>query len=270
MKTTFLLSVLFVLQSVGEGTVQTLPESVETVLVLASREPGLDGAGLVLSSLLRDESELRSAFLSPVAMDERSLYILFEGKWGSRATVVPKDLVAWRRIRDGAVSVKPELIRPVLRADRYESSLEKRHPRGAATINSFPFFAGSAYADDLVEKFIECLRRESTHPAKAVRSLDDFVLQTADQVEVDLLETWQLLCGVCGRLELIDKATIRNWRDRFPELDEWFRRNRPYIIWDDGNSCIRVDEDAKEGARPTSRSSRSIPELKPPWQLGKR
>lgn len=270
MWTPLLLSFLSAMQGVGEGTAQGSRESLEAVLARASRQSDLDGAGLVLASLLSDGATLRAAFLTPAALDERSTYIFFRGDWGRRAKVAWKDCRGRQRIMVESVSAKPELIRSVLRADRYATYIASRRGRGAATINTFPFFEYSRYADDLVETFIETLGPEVTRPAKAVRSLDGLVLHTADEVEVDLLQTWQMLCGVCGRLDLIDKATTKNWRDRFPELDEWFRRNRPYIVWDDGNSCIRVDEDAKEAARPTPRSSRFLPELKPPWQPGTR
>jgi hypothetical protein len=256
------------MQAVGEGTAQGPRDRSTAVIDRASKEPDLDGAGLILSSLLSDESALRSAFSTPAALDERSIYILFGGAWGSRAEVAWRDRLAWQRIRTGAVSAKPELIRPVLRADRYASYFERRHPRGAATINSFPVFAGASSADDLLEGLIEPMRRDATRPAAAIRSpYNDSVLVKAEEMEVHLLASWQVLCGVCGRPDLIAGSTAGNWRGRFPELDEWFRRNRPYIVWDDGRSHIRIDGAAREEARPTPRSSRSIPELKPPWLL---
>jgi hypothetical protein len=64
---------------------------------------------------------------------------------------------------------------------------------------------------------------------------------------------------------LIDKATTKNWRDRFPELDRWFQENRPFVLWDDVRSCIRIDKDAQEQGRPTPRTSRIVPKLRPPW-----
>src|SRR5690606_8884972 len=119
--------------------------------------------------------------------------------WGSRAEIDGNDGV-WLRVLVDAISAKPELIRAVLRADRYQDSIEARQPRGAATINTFPFFASAPFADDLVERSIESLRRDATRPAEAITSLDGFVLVTAEQMEVNLLLTWQMLCGVCGRL----------------------------------------------------------------------
>lgn len=275
----FLIYVLVVGQVVGEDATKRPRGGLETVFARASKEPDLDGAGLILSSLLSDELTLRSAFLTPLALDDRSVYVLFGGNWGSRAKVTWKASTQWHRIRVASVSTKPELIRSVLRADRYASYFEKRHPRGAATINFFPFFADEDFSDDLVERSIEPMKREVTHLAKAVmnpyndmraKGSPPLVLVTADEKEVMLLGNWQLLCGVCGRTDLIDKATTENWRERFADLDEWFRRNRPYIVWDDRNSCIKIDGKAKDGAEPTPRSSRAIPELKPPWLSGTR
>lgn len=269
MWTSLLLGVFSILQGDGATPPQDPHVRVVAVLNRASKEPDFDGAALVLSSLLSDESALPIALSASAALDERSVSILFGGVWGSRADVASKDRRMWRRLRDASVSAKPELIRAVLRADRYQSYIEKRRPRGAATINNFPFFAGSAYADDLVERFIESMRRKTTHRAEPIRSpYDNSVLVTSEEMEVNLLETWQMLCGVCGRLDLVAGATSDNWRGRFAELDEWFRQNRPYITWDDARSCIQVDREAKEVARPTPRSSRSIPELKPPWLSG--
>jgi hypothetical protein len=94
------------------------------------------------------------------------------------------------------------------------------------------------------------------------------VLVPADEVEIDLLDIWQMLCGLYDRLDLIDNATTENWRGRFPELDKWFKEHRPYILWDNNESHCRIDKDAKEQGRPTPRASRSIPELKPPWVRG--
>jgi hypothetical protein len=94
-----------------------------------------------------------------------------------------------------------------------------------------------------VETFIEALRKETKRPAKATL-WGECVLATADEMEVHLLSVWQMLCGVCDRLDLIDKATTKNWRDRFPELHRWFQENRPFVLWDDIRSCMRIDEDA--------------------------
>lgn len=201
-----------------------------------------------------------------MVLDERSVYILFDGNWGSRARVAWKDHKAWHRILVESTSTKPELIRRVIRADRYETYLRTRVDiGGAATINTFPFFSYAADADDLVETFIEVLRKNTARPAKAIISQENKVLVTAEEMEVDLLQIWQLLCGVCDRLDLVDKATTKNWRGRFPELDKWFKENRPYIVWDNSKSCVRIDDEAKESGRSTRRASRSIPELKPPW-----
>jgi len=265
MWTPFFFSVLSFMQAAGEGSRQGPGDSLEAVFERASKESNLDGAGSVLSSLVSDESRLRSAFSKSVVLDERSVYILFDGNWGSRARVAWKDHKAWHRILVESTSTKPELIRSVIRADRYETYLRNRSSGGAATINIFPFFSYSPYADDLVETFIEVLRKTTTRPAKEIVFLDRFVLVTAEEAEVDLLQIWQMLCGACDRLDLMDKATTKNWRGRFPELDNWFKENRPYILWDNIESRIRIDDKAKELGRPTRRASRSIPELKPPW-----
>lgn len=266
MGTPFLLGVLSILQGDGVAPPQDPRIRAQAVLGRASKESDIDGAALVLSSLLSDGAALQVALSAPAALDERSVYVLFGGCWGPRAKVAWKDRRAWQRVLVASVSANPELIRAVLRADRYKSYIEKRNPRGAATINSFPFFAGSAYADDLVERFTESMRRETTHRAEPMRSpYSNAVIITSEEVEEDLLETWQMLCGVCGRLDLIRGATVENWRGRFAELDRWFRQDRPYIAWDDVRACIQVDGDAKEVAHPTPRPSRSIPELKPPW-----
>jgi hypothetical protein len=256
---------LIVSQVTNEKVAPSAQESLESVFERASREPNLDGAGLILSSLLSDESRIRSALLTSTVMDERTAYVLFGGHWGSRARATWKDGRQLQRTLVDSVSAKPPLIRPVIRADRYETSIRSRNPGGASTINYFPFFEYSTYADDLVERFIETLRRETNQPAKPVVSLDKFVLLTADEMEVNLLSIWQTLCGACDRLDLIDKVTAKTWRSRFPELDAWFQKNRPYLLWDNGKSCIQIDEDARESGRPTPRVSRLIPELKPPW-----
>jgi hypothetical protein len=51
----------------------------------------------------------------------------------------------------------------------------------------------------------------------------------------------------------------------FPELEKWFQKNRPYIVWADDGSFFVIDQEAQDSGRPTPRKSRSIPELKPPW-----
>jgi hypothetical protein len=265
-----LVSVLLVAQVPSEKTSKGARDTLEKVFERASKESDVDGAGLVLSSILSDESKVRSAFSTAVALDERSVYILFGGNWGSRARIKWKDEQARQRIMAESVSRNPVLIRSVIRADRYESYLRRRNPRGAATINSFPFFSYATDADDLAEFFIVLLRKETSHAAEAIMSplgspKGQGTLVTAQEMELNLLRTWQDLCGECGRLDLIGQATAKNWRNRFPELDKWFQENRPYMIWDNGRSCIRIDEKAKEQETPTRRVSRSIPELRPPW-----
>ena len=244
------------------------PKGWTQYLKRTSNASDVEGAGLVLSSVLSDEDTMRAAFSTPAAFNGRSAYILFGGHWGPRAAVTWKARLQWNRIVVEAVSKKPALIRSVIRADRYEAYLRSRKPGGAATINYFPFFESAAYADDLVEGLIEIVRKASSRAAEPMVSMDHFVLYTASEMELGLLAIWQMACGACNRLDLIDKATPKNWRGRFPDLDRWFQENRPYIIWDNGGSCIRIDQDAKELGRPTPRTSRSIPELKPPWLPG--
>jgi hypothetical protein len=273
------LTVFALMQAVGEGPPQGPRDGLEAVLERASKESVLNRAGSILWSYLADEAAIRSALLSSLVMDERSAYILFRGHWGAHARIPVKSRPHWQRIVVDAVATKPMLIRSVIRADRYDIYLRSRPPRadsydfyyfridspiGAPTINNIPFFQHSPDADDLVKTFIEALRKETKRPAKATR-WGECVLATADEMEVHLLSVWQMLCGVCVRLDLIDKATTKNWRDRFPELDRWFQENRPFVLWDDIRSCMRIDEDAQELGRPTPRTSRCVPELRPPW-----
>ena len=68
-----------------------------------------------------------------------------------------------------------------------------------------------------------------------------------------------------GRDNGRDRSTVKHWRGRFSELDRWFQANRPFILWDQARSCIRIDQEAKQNAAPTGRKSRRSPELKPPW-----
>ena len=162
------------------------------------------------------------------------------------------------------MSTKPVLIRSVIRADRYEASI-RRHV-SYPSHSWVPFF-GETYADDLVEYYVEDLRRDAAHPAEPIHAEFDpsRIVVTAEDVEVSLLWDWQMLCGVCDRLDLIDKSTVKNWRSRFAELDKWFQTNRPFILWDKKGSCIRVDQESKEVGFHTPRKPRKIPELKPPW-----
>ena len=143
--------------------------------------------------------------------DARSVFILFGGKWGSCADVEWNDDPEgkWQpNPGRGRCLTKPGLrFDSVLRADRYEAYFRRRHPRGAATINSFPFFDSCSFADDLVERFIEHLREETDHPAEDIVFFGNTILMTAAEKEVNLLATWQMLCGVCNRLDLIDRAS---------------------------------------------------------------
>jgi hypothetical protein len=201
------------------------------------------------------------------------MYVLFGGHWGTRSNVTWKDRQRLQRIRVESISAKPTLVRFAIRADRYFTSLRGGRPRGATTINMSALFEWSPYADDLVEVSIEGLRKETDHPAKPLvnphglmgNSRPPTIIFTAEEVEINLLAGWQVVCGMCDRMDLIEKATTSNWRDRFTQLDKWFQENRPYILWDESKSCIRIDEEGKKLGRPTRRSLRSIPELRPPW-----
>ncbi len=134
-----------------------------------------------------------------------------------------------------------------------------------------PFFE-ETYADNLVEYNVEHLRRDAAHPAEPVHAEFDpsRIIVTVEDVEVSLLWRWQMVCGMCDRLDLINNSTVRNWRSRFAELDKWFQTNRPYILWDKKSSCIQIDQEAKEFGFPTPRKPRKIPSLSHPgprrWQ----
>ena len=156
-----------------------------------------------------------------------------------------------------AIATKPTLIRSVIRADRYAATIATRDPIVAHA--GQPFFWGIEYADDLVEWWVEQLRPDASKPPQSVGPM------SAEEWEVISLEELQMACGVCDRLDLVDRSTVKNWRDRFSVLDRWFQANRPFIVWDEARSCIRIDQEAKQNAAPTGRKSRRIPELKPPW-----
>jgi hypothetical protein len=235
----------------------------------ASRETDIDRASSLLASFLTDDSRIRSAFLTARALDERTVYLLYGVRWRFAGKDIPHEVWErdWRRrvrILVETVSTQPVLIRSAIRADRYEASI-RRHVSYPA--HSWAPFFGENYADDLVEYYVEHLRRDVSHPADPIQSAfgPSRILVTAEDVEVGLLRDWQMLCGVCDRLDLIDKSTVKNWRSRFPELDMWFQKNRPYVRWDRKGSCIGIDQEAKEFGAPTQRKLRKIPELKPPW-----
>src|SRR5258708_7340735 len=107
MWTLFYLSVLSFMQASDDRRPQDASERLRAVLERASKEPDLDGARLVLSSLLSDEPTIRSVFLTSVVPDERSVYVLFGGQWGSRAGVTWKDGMKRQRILVESVSTKP-------------------------------------------------------------------------------------------------------------------------------------------------------------------
>jgi hypothetical protein len=235
----------------------------------ASRETDIDRASALLASFLTDQSRIRSAFSTTRVLDERTVYLLYGVGWRAAGRSIPHGEWArdWRRrvrILVETVSTKPMLIRSVIRADRFEASI-RRHVSYPA--HSWAPFFGEGYADDLVEYYVEHLRRDAAHPAEPIHA--EFepsrIVVTAEDIEVSLLWQWQMLCGVCDRLDLIKDSSVKNWRSRFPELDKWFQTNRPYVLWDRKGLCIRVDQEAKEFGFPTPRKPRMIPELKPPW-----
>jgi hypothetical protein len=100
-------------------------DRLQTVLELASKEADPDGAGLVLSSLLVDEATMRSVISTAAVSNERSVYILFGGNWGRRATV-PRDKAAeWSRAMVESVTAKPPLIHSVIRADVHHAQMSQ-------------------------------------------------------------------------------------------------------------------------------------------------
>jgi hypothetical protein len=265
----FFLPLLSFFQVADTAVTGQPPRTLEDMFERASRETDIDRASSLLASFLTDDSRIRSAFSTTRALNERTVYLLYGVRWRFAGRKIPHEESDrdWRRrvrILVETVSTKPVLIRLVMRADRYEASI-RRHV-SYPSHSWFPFF-GETYADDLVEYYVEDLRRDSAHPAQPIHAEFDpsRIVVTAEDVEVSLLWQWQMLCGVCDRLDLIDKSTVKNWRTRFPELDVWFQKNRPFILWDKKGSCIRVDQEAKEFGSPTERKLRKIPELKPPW-----
>jgi hypothetical protein len=257
-----LCSILTVAQASSGGGATTA--ELEGIYRRAAGAPSLDSAGAVLSAVLVDESKARSAFLTTVTMDERSVYLLLAGPWSSYPNMSWAQTIRLQRVLAESISSKPALIHSILRAERYRASLSRGVPQGSVT--SFPFFSHSTYSDDLVEFFVESLRASTSGPAKDLESpFGNLKPIPAEEIEVNLLRTWQLVCGVCDRLDLIDGVTSKNWRSRFPELEKWFSQNRPFLLWDNTRSCMRIDEEAKHDSRATQRARRAIPELKPPW-----
>lgn len=240
-------------------------KEVAAIVERASMASDLDESGLILSSLVKDENKLLLAFLR-IEPDDRTAYILHGGHWGSRADVTWKDRERRQHALVKAVSSKPSLIKFVIRAERYDRFMRSRAKvGGAATLNSFNFFGESKYIDDVIESHIESMRKATSGPAEAITSIHGDILISASKMEIQLLDGWQLLCGLCDRPALIDQSDITNWRGRFSELDAWFQKNRPFITWDDDRGCVKIDEEAKQWGRATSRELRFIPELRPPW-----
>jgi hypothetical protein len=268
-----LLAFLSVLQVTDSAKIEQPPRSLEEMFDRSAKEPDIERASALLASYLTDDARIRSAFLTSRALDERTVYLLYGVSWRATGRDIPHEEWArdWRRrvrILVEAVSTKPLLIRSVIQADRYEASI-RRHVSYPAHCWA-PFFEWT-YVDDLVEYYVEHLRRDAARPAEPLHA--DFdpnrIVVTAEDVEVSMLWQWQMLCGVCGRHDLLKDSSVKNWRGRFPELDKWFQLNRPYILWDPKDSCIRVDQEMKEFVIPTARKAREIPELKPTWPTPK-
>jgi len=114
------------LQAAGAGTPQGQHRNLQAALARASKEADLNRAGSILWSSFTDEAAIRSALLTSEALDERSIFILFGGHWGSHARVPVKNRPHWQRIVVGAVATKPTLIRSVIRAERYDIHLRNR------------------------------------------------------------------------------------------------------------------------------------------------
>jgi hypothetical protein len=257
-RTLFQCWVLLLLPFCGEARPQA-DDKLEAALERASKAPDCAAVRAVLALALTDDAHIRAAYLTARPLDERTAFVLFSGVWRSDDRALPqKEYSRRRRLLVEAVSTKPVLIRSVIRADRYATWIVVRDPLPASIRN--PFTCGIEYADDLVEWWIEKLRHYIPKPAD--------ILVPDEEMEEALLWHWQMLCGVCDRLDLIDKSTAKNWRGRYPDLEKWFQANRPFVKWDEARSCFRIDEDSKHDGLPTERTSRRIPELKPPWELG--
>src|SRR4051812_11532660 len=106
----FLVAVLSVLQASDDRASQNPRVDFKAVFDRVSKEANLDGAGLVLSSVLSNEATIRAAFSTPVVLDERTVYILYGGNWGSRARLTWEERLQRHRIRVESTSTKPELI----------------------------------------------------------------------------------------------------------------------------------------------------------------
>jgi hypothetical protein len=245
---------------------QNSSPDIDAVLNRASKEATLDGAAQIMAVLLIDEVNMSRLFNYNKKLDERSMYIIFSGCWGSRARVSYEKQSQLFRICTESISANPTLIEKYIRAQRYATYFAKREDGGIATINSWTRFELANDIDDIMEICMESLRKYKSRPAEPVVSpFDKLVLVPAEEVELGLLVNWQFFCGITNHFDLIDKTTTKNWRSKFSDLDDWYRLNRAYVLWDNERSRITIDEDAKERARPTYRSLRSVPELKPPW-----
>lgn len=243
--------------------------AIQDSLQRAAHAPVYDDAAAILFATCDTSERMRNAALSEDFIDERNLYIVLGLHWGSQIEST-RELQNDRRIDlSKAISDKPELIHDVLRAERYESYLysHAKYGHGAATINFYPFFSRSSYADDLAEIYIESLRHAAHSPKQAIMHphAPNRVMISEEEHELGLLEIWQRTCGLTGQLELIKDSQAQEWRTRFELLDAWFKINRPYSVWDNESCSIRADSGLRKFGKPTNRKQRFIPELAPPW-----
>jgi len=253
-------------QTPAKQSDQNSSSDIDAVLNRASKEATLDGAAQVLAALLTDEAQMSRLFSRSSKLDDRGIYVLYSGRWGSRANVSYEKRSQLFRIRAESTSANPALIENYIRAERYEAYFAKREEIQIATVNYFTHFELANDVDDIMEICMERLRKYKSRPAEPVLNFPDGrVLVPVEEIELALLVDWQFLCGIINRFDLIDKTTTKDWRGKFPGLDDWYHSNRAYVLWDNEKSRITIDEDAKERARPTYRSSRSVPELKPSW-----
>ncbi len=228
-----------------------------------------DDAAAILSATCNTSARMREAALTANLIDERNLYIILGLQWGSQTKLTREYPNDRRMDLAKTIAERPDLIHGVLRAERYASYIysHSEYSHGAATINFYPFFSRSIYADDLAEIYIESLRSEAQRPKHAITHphAPNLVMISEEEHELGLLEIWQRACGLTGQLELIKDCNGERWRSRFEILDKWFKINRPYSVWDNASSSIRVDSNRKGSGRPKKREERLIPELVPPW-----
>ena len=115
MCTSFFVTVLSFIPAVGDGTAQNPPDNLAAVIERALKVSNLNRAASILWSYLSDESTIRSAFLTSEALDERTVYILFGGHWGSYSEIGVRNRPHCERILVDAITTKPMLVRLVIR-----------------------------------------------------------------------------------------------------------------------------------------------------------